>query len=194
MAPPRQTDILLVTSVDKTEEAFRRLLSSYRGAALRVVRRADEARRELSGAECAVAVIDTPLPDDSGLQLAEDLSRFDTTGVLLLLRRERYEVLAAREAQAGILTLPKPLDDDAVRQALCLLFAMAEKLRALETRAETLQAKMDDIRVVNRAKLLLVQKLGMSEQEAHKFLEKTAMDRCVKRREVAESIIRTYEN
>ena len=51
---------------------------------------------------------------------------------------------------------------------------------------------MEEIRLVNRAKLLLVECLKMSEAEAHRYIEKTAMDRCVRRREIAENIIRTY--
>ena len=53
---------------------------------------------------------------------------------------------------------------------------------------------MEDIRLVNRAKLLLIEQLKMSESEAHRYIEKRAMDTCVKRRKVAEDIIKTYEN
>jgi response regulator NasT len=59
---------------------------------------------------------------------------------------------------------------------------------------ESLQAKMEEMRLVNRAKLILVQRFKMSEKDAHRFIEKNAMDRCVKRRTIAESIIRTYQN
>jgi len=51
----------------------------------------------------------------------------------------------------------------------------------------------DDL-LVERAKRLLESQLQMTEQEAHRFIEKTAMDRCIKRRRVAEIIIRTYES
>jgi response regulator NasT len=53
---------------------------------------------------------------------------------------------------------------------------------------------MEEMRLVNRAKLILVQRFKMSEKDAHRFIEKNAMDRCVKRRTIAESIIRTYQN
>ena len=56
-----------------------------------------------------------------------------------------------------------------------------------------LRGKLDDARLINRAKLLLISRLKMSEDEAHRFLERSAMDGCVKLRTVAESIIRTYE-
>ena len=46
---------------------------------------------------------------------------------------------------------------------------------------------MAEIRLVNRAKWVLIEQLRMTEQEAHRYIEKQAMDRCVTRRAVAES-------
>ena len=59
---------------------------------------------------------------------------------------------------------------------------------------EKLEAKVADIRIINRAKLLLVQHLQMTETEAHKYIEKQAMDTSMRRRTIAEKIIRTYED
>ena len=49
---------------------------------------------------------------------------------------------------------------------------------------------MAEIRIVNRAKWLLITEKHLSEPEAHRYIEKQAMDRCLPRREVAEEIIR----
>ena len=51
---------------------------------------------------------------------------------------------------------------------------------------------MEEIRCVNRAKWLLIRELKMDEPDAHRYIEKQAMDRCVTKREVAEEIIKTY--
>ena len=53
---------------------------------------------------------------------------------------------------------------------------------------------MYEIQLINRAKLLLIEKLGKSESEAHRFIEKQAMDLRKTKKEVAESIIGTYDN
>ena len=52
---------------------------------------------------------------------------------------------------------------------------------------------MQDIRTVNRAKWLLIEIKRMTENEAHYYIEKQAMDMRLSRREVAENIIRTYD-
>ena len=49
------------------------------------------------------------------------------------------------------------------------------------------------MRLVDRAKCTLVQYLGFTEAQAHRYLEKQAMDMRMTRREVAEEILRTYE-
>ena len=71
--------------------------------------------------------------------------------------------------------------------------AACVRFRAAKSRSESLERRLDDTRIVNRAKLLLMSRLNMSESQAHRYLEKTAMDAGEKKREVAERIIRIYE-
>ena len=53
---------------------------------------------------------------------------------------------------------------------------------------------MEEIRLVNHAKWILIQNLKMTEQEAHKLIEKQAMDTRRTKREIAEGLIRTYDS
>lgn len=52
----------------------------------------------------------------------------------------------------------------------------------------------DEIRLIERAKEVLIEYLKMTEAQAHRYIEKQAMDMRITRREVAESIIKTYEH
>ena len=97
--------------------------------------------------------------------------------------------LPRRCIRAGVMTaLP-----DELAAVLPALLASAERLRTLRDKTSSLQQRLDDSRIVARAKLLLISHLGMSEGDAHRYIEKTAMDSCLPRRDVAEGIIRTYE-
>lgn len=51
---------------------------------------------------------------------------------------------------------------------------------------------MAEIRVVNRAKWILITELKMSEPDAHRYIEKQSMDQCISKRQIAEEIIKTY--
>ena len=62
----------------------------------------------------------------------------------------------------------------------------------MKTMSLSVEEKMEEIRLVNRAKWLLIEQLKMTESDAHRYIEKQAMDRCVSRREIAQNIIRIY--
>jgi len=68
------------------------------------------------------------------------------------------------------------------------------KLKRLESENEVLKKKIEDIRIVDRAKCLLISYMNMSERDAHRHIEKQAMDMRASKRQIAESILRTYEN
>ena len=76
--------------------------------------------------------------------------------------------------------------------ALDLMAGARERLRKLEKKTLSFEEKMEEIRLVNRAKWLLISELKMDEPQAHRYIEKQAMDRCISKREVAAEIIRVY--
>ena len=80
-----------------------------------------------------------------------------------------------------------------IAQSLGLLCGTRERIRRMEQKTATIEEKMEEIRIVNHAKWMLIEQLKMSESEAHRYIEKQAMDRCVTRRAVAEDILQTYK-
>ena len=70
--------------------------------------------------------------------------------------------------------------------------AVQYKVQVLSSQTTKLKVKMEEIKLVNRAKMLLMQNMSMTEQEAHRFIEKDAMDRSMKRTAVADEIIKRY--
>ena len=66
-------------------------------------------------------------------------------------------------------------------------------LRIEKENAE-LKTMVEDLKLIDRAKLLLVTCLNMTESQAHRYLEKRAMDLRVSRVEVAKQVIQTYQN
>ncbi len=153
---------------------------------------AGEARRMLLNAPVDIVIINTPLKDDFGTELALDLAD-GSAGVLLLVKNELYDQICYKVEDSGVLTLGKPTSRQGFYSAVKLLTAMTARLSRLEKANHTLQEKMADIRVVNRAKWLLIEHHHMKEQDAHYFIEKQAMDTRLSRREVAENIIRSYD-
>ena len=76
--------------------------------------------------------------------------------------------------------------------ALDWMASTRERLRKMEKNTLSFEEKMEEIRIVNRAKWVLISELQMDEPQAHRYIEKQAMDRCLSRKEIAEEIIQTY--
>lgn len=76
---------------------------------------------------------------------------------------------------------------------MLLLAGTSARLRRYSEKNVSVEEKMAQIRTINRAKLLLIDRLKMTEKDAHRYIEKQAMDRCVTRLEVANGILSTYE-
>ena len=153
---------------------------------------AGELRRTLISDDMDIVIINAPLPDEFGIDLALDLAD-STMGVLLLVKNEIYDQVCYKVESNGVLTLGKPNTRQAVSSAIRIMTAISARLKKMDRKNKTLQEKMTDIRTVNRAKWLLIDNLNMTEKEAHYYIEKQSMDTRCSRREIAEGIIRTYD-
>lgn len=186
--------VLIVSSAGLDAGRVAEILGPSQYAPISLCSSAGEARRLLLASAPDLLIINAPLPDDSGIQLALDAAQGYGCGILLLVKAALFEQVCYTVEDSGILTLQKPASRQALYQAVKLLTAARARLKILESQTASLQKKMEEISIVNRAKWLLVEHLGMTEPEAHRYLEKQAMDTCQKRRTVAEKIIRTYES
>ena len=92
----------------------------------------------------------------------------------------------------GVFTLPKQTSKPTLLTALNWMSSARERLRKTEKKTLSIEEKMEEIRIVNRAKWILIRELKLDEPEAHRYTEKQAMDRCISKRIVAEEIIKTY--
>lgn len=185
--------VRIVSAVPKFADSLLALLPRDRYEPVTVVSSAADARRILLEVPADIVVINAPLPDEFGTRLALDLCRNGGAGVLLLVRAEHHAEVNERVSPYGVLVLSKPTSPSVLLQMLSLLCGTRERLRQMERKAASLEEKMEEIRLVNRAKWLLIEQLKMTEPDAHRYLEKTAMDRCVSKRSVAESIIKLYQ-
>lgn len=188
----KQHRVLVVSASDKLPEFLAELLPQNEFFPVLRVRSAGEARQQLSSAGIDLLIINTPLPDDFGVQLALDF--YDRNmGILLLIKADIFEQITYRVERFGIFPLAKPNTRQAFSGAIHLLTAFLARLSVMEQKTQTLEEKMQEIRLINHAKWLLIDHMNMKEDEAHHYLEKQSMDLRLSRREVAEMIIRTYQ-
>ena len=179
--------VLAVSSSQKFNESIRGLLPESRYFPVTVMRDAASARRELLEQSYDLVIINAPLTDEFGTRLALDVCDHSGAGVLLMVKAEHYPDIEARVTPRGVLAMSKPTSSQLFAQSVRMLCITRERLRSMEKKTATIEEKMEEIRLVNRAKWLLI------EEEAHRYIEKQAMDRCVTKRVVAEQILSTYK-
>ena len=153
---------------------------------------AGEAKRMVLDYAVDIAILNAPMRDEFGTQLALNLAR-DNVGVLLLVPCESFDGVRDQVEDEGVMALAKPLTRQTLEMGLHMITALRGKLLQMDRRNRALQEKMTDIRTINRAKWLLIEQLRMTESEAHYYIERQAMDTRLSRREVAENIIRSYD-
>ena len=187
------SSVLVVSGTDKGNKYISDLLPPADFSPVAFAGSAGEAKRMMLLTPYDIVIINCPLPDEFGAGLALDISKDEAVGVLLMVKNELYEQITYKVEEHGVFTVGKPGTKQSIYQAVKLLVAAKARLRRVEMKAAGLQAKMEEIRIVNRAKWLLIDHFKMNESEAHRYIEKQSMDTRTPRREVAEGIIRTYE-
>ncbi len=188
----RSYSVLLVSAAQNLNAALRDLLAEAAYDRVETVSDISAAKRACAEQAYDFVIVNSPLPDDPGVRFAIDLCGSGETVALLLVRSELFEDVTDKVSEHGVFTLSKPLSRPMMEAALRWMVSARERLRKTEKKTLTLEEKMAEIRIVNRAKWLLIEQLGMDEPAAHRYIEKLAMDRCVTRRAVAEEIIAEY--
>ena len=188
----RTYSVLIVSAVEKLNNFITERLPEARYFPVTVVSSIGAARRELLERFYDIIIINAPLPDDFGLRLAIDVCNDSTSGALLFVKNELFDDVYDKATYYGVLVLPKPISLRDVNQSLRLICATRERLRRLEKKTVSIEDKIEEIRLVNRAKWLLIDCVKMTESDAHRFIEKQSMDRRISRKEVAAKIIETY--
>lgn len=188
----RVYSILIVSATDSFTSAFADLLPESRYSPVDTVTSVSTAKRVLTEKIYDFVIINAPLPDDAGTRFAIDTCTTKQTAVLLLVKSDIHADIHDKVAEYGVFTLPKPTSKPTMIHALNWMESARERLRQFEKKSLSIEDKMTEIRLVNKAKWILISELKMSESDAHRYIEKQAMDRCISKRCIAEDIIKTY--
>lgn len=183
--------VLLVSDSNRFNQAITSLLPASAYGPIRTVPSVSAAKRAALERVYDFVIVNAPLPDDFGTAFSIAQCGNRQTVVLMLIRAALQEEIHSQVVDRGVFTLPKPTTQQALTTALEWMTAARERLRRMEENTQTLEQKMQEIHILNRAKWLLIEQRGMTEPEAHRFLEKQTMDRSVSKRRIAEEILGT---
>lgn len=95
--------------------------------------------------------------------------------------------------KTGIHIVPKPINALFLIEYIKLLKQNQKLQKTITQEKEKMQTEVANIKIIDRAKFLLIEYLKMSESQAHRYIEKQAMDLRQPKKVVAENIIKTYQ-
>jgi response regulator NasT len=140
-----------------------------------------------------LVVMDIRMPQMDGIAAAEALTREELAPVVLLTAFSDQELIE-RAQEAGVVHyVTKPWKQSDLKPAIEIALNRFQEYRSLQGKVKDLEDRLATRKVVERAKGLLMQKQGLTEQEAFRRIQKLSMNNRKSMREVAEAILLTNE-
>ncbi|MEX5235675.1 ANTAR domain-containing response regulator [Kocuria arenosa] len=168
------------------------IVEMLRDAGYEVVAEADNGQRAVELARehrPDLVLMDVKMPVLDGITAAEQIASDRIAPVVLLTAFSQRE-LVERAREAGAMAyVVKPFTVDDLVPAIEIAISRAEEITALEREVSDMKEQFATRKLVERAKSLLTTKMGLTEPEAFRWIQKTSMDRRLSMREVAEAII-----
>jgi response regulator NasT len=185
--------VLVVSGTEKSRAYFEDFLRACQYDDVTLAEGAAAASGLLEAREYGLCIVNAPLPDASGLELSLKAVKTGCCQSLLVVAEDAAEAIRARAEPAGVFVITRPVKRALLWAALKNMGVARNRMLAMREQNDDLRRKLEDVRLVSRAKSILISSLKMSEQQAHRFIEKQAMERRVTRGEIARRVINTYE-
>ena len=176
----------------KTEELCANLSSASEELGAEISCAFDDRTAERDLSEFDAVIISTPLRSEFGLNYTAEAAKRTTGCIILLAKTDIAEDVRGRIGFTGAYVLERPFPKAALIQTLRIAMQAKDNILRLERENARLSGQIDDMKLIDRAKCLLIQYLNMTEEQAHSHIQKLAMDSRRRQREVAEDILHTY--
>lgn len=150
--------------------------------------------RSIDADKFDVIVISTPLEDEFGLDLAAELHGKSSAALVVITKSELAEAVQSKIKFTGAFVIGRPCGKAALLQAIRFADIAGENLKRLTEEKNRLEQQLEDMKVINRAKLCLMQYLKLTEEQAHRHLQKQAMELRKTQKQAAEDILIMYLN
>ncbi len=154
----------------------------------------DQAIERIKKCVFTMVFVDLPFTKDAHeFAFLRSMAQFSNAALVVLVKRNLYDLVRSKVEENGIFTLMKPIDKDILIQLIAFAQAASHRYDHVKKKQAQMVEKIKAIKRIDRAKCLLIQNEYMSEEEAHKHLEKEAMNARKTRLEIANAIIKEYE-
>lgn len=185
---------LIVSASERGKQELAALLQPFPFSHILYASNGTEARKILLHSDSpALLIINAPLPDEPGRTLARFAAQNSTAEVLLLVKNECYGIALSETETEGVHLLCKPFARNDFLHAVRQSVASQKRLAEIRKENACLRRQLAEIRTIGRAKCMLIQFCGMTEEEAHHYIEKQAMNLRQNKYAIAKNILSHYQ-
>lgn len=139
-----------------------------------------------------LVVMDVKMPKMDGISAAAIIAEERIAPVVMLTAFSQRELVERARDAGAMAYVVKPFDASDVVPAIEIAIGRFAEIRAVEAEVADLEERFASRKAVDQAKGLLQEGLGLSEPEAFRWIQKTAMDRRLGMKEVAEAVINGF--
>ncbi|MBP3379980.1 MAG: ANTAR domain-containing protein [Ruminococcus sp.] len=182
--------VIVISSAGKAADALSAFLREGFNCKVTMADSARQAREILSGSrDFELVLINSPLADEAGIELAEYAAEITAASCMVLVKSENYEKISPRADRGDIILVAKPFSRQVLYQVIKAVNTALRRSYEMYEENVRLERKIDEIRLIDTAKFRLMEFRGMTEQEAHTYLEQYAMKNRKKKAAAALEII-----
>src|SRR4051795_8480100 len=157
-----------------------------------VVGEAGDGERAVALAEELIpdlVVMDVKMPKLDGISAASKIAERRIAPVVILTAFSQRDLVERARDAGAMAYLVKPFDKSDLVPAIEMAVSRFTELRQLESEVEDLTERLETRKLVDRAKGVLQQRLGLSEPDSFRWIQKTAMDLRLSMRQVADGVV-----
>jgi response regulator NasT len=151
--------------------------------------RGDEAVQLVRDLQPDLAILDIRMPGMDGLAAAREIAGERRAAVLILTAFSQRDLIEQARDAGALAYLVKPFQPSELIPAMEVALGRFRELKALEDEVASMEEKLESQKLVGRAKGILMDQYGMSENDAFNFIQKEAMRQRVRMKAVAQKII-----
>jgi two-component system, response regulator PdtaR len=134
-------------------------------------------------------VFDISLPGISGLEALEEIKKHKLVPAVAVTGHDDAEMVHKAMDNFALGYLVKPVEPSELLVAISVAYRSFQEIESLQSKSGILSHALEKYKVVNRAKTNLQRRKGISEEDAHRFLQKRAMDDKKKIEDIAKEVL-----
>jgi response regulator NasT len=183
--------VLVVDDERAARESLSDLLSALGHVVVDAVCDAASAEARARELHPDAVLMDVLMPGASGIEAAQAISRaLPGTAIVLISGDDTIQLTDAEaDATGAVAFLPKPVPPRVLDSTIRLAVARAGALRQARREAADLKQMLEDRKIIERAKGILMRRTGCSEPEAYRILQRSSQDRSKRMVDIAKAVL-----